>query len=400
MRRDRRFAFWLLFVCLSGTGIGQVMLFAILPPAAREIGLSPFQVSIIFSVSATIWLFVSPIWGRRSDVVGRRPIIVVGLLGFALSMICLATTIGAALAGWLAVTVAYPLMIVSRSIFALLGSGTGPASQAYVADRTSREERTAGMALMNAALGAGQVVGPAVGAALAIFGLLAPIYFSAGLAVVSAAVIWFLLPEPDVPATRDTTRSTRLSFRDRRITPFIVLAIFMQAARATTVITFAFFLQDMLALSPTETGQYAGVGFMVLGLASVTAQLVVVQRLRPTASTMIHVGLVASLVSFVLFNLEGGFGLYLGALGLLGAGLGLLRPGNAAGASLAVTSEEQGAVAGLIGAIGVVGNIFGPLLGTALYELSPHGPYLLNGALMAAGLVFSFAHPRLRRVRP
>src|SRR6266849_2044966 len=66
-------AFALLFGCLVCVGMGQSMLFSILPPAARQIGISPFQVSTIFATSASIWVFISPMWGRRSDVVGRRP---------------------------------------------------------------------------------------------------------------------------------------------------------------------------------------------------------------------------------------------------------------------------------------------------------------------------------------
>src|SRR5512147_2702467 len=86
----RQRAFLTLFLCLICVGLGQSMLFAILPPAARSIGLTPFQVSTIFATSAAIWVFVSPMWGRRSDVMGRRPVILIGLLGFAASMVLLA----------------------------------------------------------------------------------------------------------------------------------------------------------------------------------------------------------------------------------------------------------------------------------------------------------------------
>src|SRR4051812_2452279 len=88
-RRD----FGLLFACLVSVGMGQSMLFSILPPAAREIGITPFQVSTIFATSASLWVFVSPAWGRRSDGAGRRPVIIVGLLGYALSMALLALVI-------------------------------------------------------------------------------------------------------------------------------------------------------------------------------------------------------------------------------------------------------------------------------------------------------------------
>jgi len=395
---DRR-ALWLLSLCLVCTGIGQAVLFAILPPAAREIGLSPLQVSTIFVTSACLWVFVSPMWGRRSDVVGRRPVILIGLLGFALSMFLLAGTIGASLAGWLAPALAWPLMIASRSVFALLGSGTAPASQAYVADRTSREDRTAGVALINAAFGIGQIAGPAVGG-LAILGLLTPLYFAAALSVASAIAIWLFLPEAGPVHATERGAPARVAFTDSRILPFVAIGIAQQAVGATTAITLAFFLQDMLGLTPDQTGQRAAMGFAVLAIAGLAGQLLVVQRLKPLPSTLMHGGLAASLVAFVLFNMTGGFGLYVTALAFLGLGLGLLRPGNAAGASLSVEPEEQGAVAGITGAISVLGNVFGPLLGTALYELSPRGPYLLNGILMALGLAYSFAHPRLRSVRP
>ena len=76
-----------------------------------------------------------------------------------------------------------------------------------------------------------------------------------------------------------------------------------------------------------------------------------------------------------------------------------MRPGNAAAASLAVGADEQGAAAGVVGGVSVIGNVFGPMLGTKLYQLLPIGPYLLNGALMAAVLVFTFANHRLRTLR-
>lgn len=394
-----RRAFSVLFVSLVCIGMGQSMLFAILPPAAREIGLTPFQVSTIFATSASIWVFVSPWWGRKSDRWGRRPVILVGLLGFALSMTLLATMIQIGLWRLLPLSLLYPLMIASRCVFALVGSGTGPASQAYVADRTSRSERTAGVALINAAIGVGQTVGPGAGALLAAVGLLAPLYFAAALAVLSAITIWFLLPEEHPPRDFHDPRPERLSFRDRRVLPFLLLAASQQAVHATTSITLAFYLQDRLNLDAQQAMQYAGTGFVALALASLFSQLVLVQRLRPTARTMIVGGLPLCFVAFCLMIGGSHFAVYLAAMLFLGTGLGLVRPGTAAAASLAVEPDEQGAVAGLTNAIGVLGNVFGPLLGTSLYALTPRAPYLLNAVLMALAIVFVRAHPRLRELR-
>jgi len=389
----------ILFLCLVCIGIGQSMLFSILPPAARTLGITPFQVSTIFATSATIWVFVSPWWGRRSDLRGRRPIILTGLLGYALSMFSLAVVIELGMRALLPAMVIYPMLIVARSLFALLGSGTGPAAQAYVADRTTHHERTAGVALVSAAMGVGETIGPGVGAALSAVDLLAPLYLSAGLAVISAFMIRRFLPEETPPLAEHAEPRPRLRVLDPRVTPFVLVSAALQATRATTVITLAFFLQDTLQLTSERTVQLSGVGFVVLAVSGLFAQLVLVQRFRPTARRMLRIGLPLSVAAYALFALGHGLPAYGAALVLLGIGLGLIRPASAAGASLSVESHEQGSVAGLVNGIAVAGNVIGPMIGTTLYALSPTGPYILNAVVMSAAWVLLFANRRLRTLR-
>ncbi len=394
-----RRSFALLFSCLVCIGIGQSMLFSILPPAARAIGITPFQVSTIFATSASIWVFISPMWGRRSDVSGRRTVMLIGLLGYALSMTLLATVIKIGTLALLPPVIVYPLLIASRSVFALIGSGTGPASQAYIADRTSRADRTAGVALVSAAMGLGETVGPGVGAALAPIGLLAPIYLAAALAVVSALTIWRFLPEEGPPLTHDAARARKMRVGDRRIRPYLLVSTALQAVRATTVITLAFFLQDTFQLTAQQTVQYSGVGFVTLALSGLFAQLVVVQRFRPTARWMMRAGTVLMLGAFVLFIVGGTFGVYLVGLTGLGLGLGLVRPGSAAAASLSVEPNEQGSVAGMLGGVAVIGNVFGPMLGTTLYAVARTGPYVLNALIMTGARALVFTNRRVRLIR-
>jgi MFS family permease len=395
-RRPRGFR--ILFVCLVCIGLGQSMLFAILPPAARELGIKPVQISIIFATSASFWIFVSPWWGRQSDVWGRRPVVLIGLLGFGLSMALLGTTIALGGSGVLSPAVIWPMLIASRCVFALVGSGTGPASQAYVADRTSVTERAAGVAFVSAAFGVGETVGPAVGGVLASIALTAPLFFTAAMAASSAAVIWKWLPE-DGPVRKHGESPRRIGWTDRRVTPFLLVTACLQAVRATTVITFALFLQDILHLDAKQAAQQAGFGFVALAASGLVSQLVLIQRLRPTARRMLQAGVPLMLFAFLLLCFGDGLPEYLLALSSLGVGAGLVRPGSAAGASLAVDADEQGAVAGLLGGLTVLGNVFGPVLGTSLYELNPHAPYVLNAVIMTAALVFVWAHPRLRRLR-
>lgn len=388
-----------LFVSLVCIGIGQSMLFSILPPAARQIGITPFQVSTIFATSATLWVFISPWWGRRSDLRGRRPIMMIGLCGYALSMFALAVVIEVGLHGWLPAVTIYPLLIVARCQFAIFGSGTGPAAQAYVADRTSRHDRTAGVAMVSAAMGVGETLGPGVGAILSTVDLLAPLYLSALLAVLSALALRRWLPEERPVVHADIPPARRLSAFDPRVVPFVLVSAALQATRATTVITFAFFLQDTLGLTPARTVQFAGIGFVALAIASLFAQLVIVRRFKPTARRMLRGGLPLSVAAFLLLAVGHGLVVYLAALLMLGVGLGLIRPGSAAGASLSVEATEQGAVAGLVNGVAVIGNVVGPMIGTTLYAIAPTGPYVMNAAVMAAAWGLLYANRRLRHLR-
>jgi MFS family permease len=299
----------------------------------------------------------------------------------------------------LPVVLIYPLLVVARSLFALLGSGTGPASQAYVAERTSREDRTAGVALVSAAMGVGETIGPGVGALLARVDLLAPLYLSAGLAVLSSFTIRRYLPEDGPPVRHDQPRPARLRVLDPRVLPFVLVSASLQAVRATTAITLAFFLQDRLGLNAAQTVQYSGLGFVTLAVSGLLSQLVLVQRFRPGPRLMLRAGVPLTIAAFLCFCLGHSYAAFLAGLVLLGVGLGLLRPGSAAGASLAVEANEQGAVAGLVNGVAVLGNVFGPMIGTTLYELSPIGPYVLNASIMAAAWVLVFANRRLRTLR-
>jgi len=392
-------SFRILFVGLVCVGMGQSVLFSTLPPAARELGLTPFRISTIFATSATLWVFVSPWWGRRSDVVGRRPIILAGLLGYALSMALVATTVSTGRAGLLPAALIYPCLIGSRSIFALLGSGTAPASQAYVADRTTHAERTAGVAFLNAAMGLGETVGPGFGAMLAVLGLAAPLYFAAAVAVASAALLWRWLPEETKPHASLTMMVPRLRWLDGRVLPFLAIAAALQAVRATTTITLSLFFQDTLGLDAATTVRDAGIGFVVLALSGLFSQLVLVQRLRPTARAMLRTGVPLMLVAFATLVVARGFAVCLAALVALGLGLGLVRPGTSAGASLSVGTDEQGSVAGVMGGLAVVGNVVGPMVATTLYEVTPRAPYLLSLAVMTMALAIVLVSPRIRGLR-
>jgi len=392
----RRRAIMLLFACLIANGVGQTLMFAILPPLARDLGLSEFQVGSIFAVSATIWVFASAFWGARSDVRGRRPIILIGLAAFGVSTLAFASVMQFGLWGLIAPMTTYLLLVATRSIYGLFGAGSFPAAQAYIADRTTARERTEGMAMLNAAFGMGAAIGPGIGAALIVLGVLAPLYFVSALAFVSAAAIWLLLPERSAPHERRPLK--RLSWRDPRVFPFIVFAVAQGTAGAIPIQTIAFVIRDVLQTATADTQQLTGVALMCSAIASLFAQFVLVQRFKLTTRFLIYAGILVALASNVLVIVASNYGLLVFALVMSGLGFGMLRPGVAAAASLAVSHDEQGAVAGLTGGAGASGFIFAPLIGNALYSWSPTLPYWLGATLLAGLFAYMVANKQLKVV--
>jgi len=400
----RKRAFFLLFCSLIANGMGQTVMFAILPPLAKDIGLTKLhigsifaistelQIGLIFTVSATIWVFSSPFWGRRSDLWGRRPVILIGLIAFGVSTLTFATALSAALLHWTAPLVTFVLLVFTRSIFGVFGSGAYPASQAYIADRTTYSERTEAIAGLNAAFGLGQAIGPGIGAALIILGSTAPFYFVALLGFASAAMIWLLLPERSAPHQRREV--PKLKWNDPRVLPFIIFGVAMGTAGAIPIQTIGFFIGDVLHKSVDDTMQLAGVGLMASSIASLFAQFVLMQRFKLTTRFLMRAGTLVGVASFAIFIIAPNYGLIVFALVLSGLGFGMVRPGYAAAASMAVPPDEQGSVAGLTGAAGASGFIFAPLIGNALYGLSPHAPYVLGAVLMLILAIYSLISRR------
>lgn len=395
---ERRRAFGILFVSLICLGMGQSVMFAIMPPVSRALGLSEFQVGGIFAISATIWIFSSPFWGMRSDIVGRRPMMLLGLNAFAISTSLFALFMWLGLAGTLPVMASYVLMIAARALYGIFGSGTYPAAQAYIADRTTREERTGGVATISAAFGLGVAVGPGVGSLFARIDVLAPFYVVAILAWVSALAIYIYLPERTPPKQTEQERQVTLRWTDSRILPFLIFGTALSSVGALPIQLFGFFLIDMLKMPIEQAAEFAGVGLMASSMAALFAQFVLVQRLRLSSRDLIRWGVVVGLISNALFVFGDSYGSLIFAMVLSGLGFGMSRPGYAAAASLAVKQHEQGAVAGFTGSTGGAGFIFAPLIGNLLYQYDPLAPFALGAVIMAVLLAIAFVSPRFRNM--
>jgi MFS family permease len=377
----------LLFVCLMTLGMGHSLFFAIFPPLARDLGLSEVQASAIFTLSAVLWVLMSPFWGRRSDVWGRKPVILLGLVGFGVSTGGLAVLLVIGQQGWLPLMTLYAMMILIRSIFGFFGSGSPSAAQAYIADRTTREERTSGVAAIGAAFGMGTIIGPGFAAVLAAVHLLAPFFAVAIFALCGALAIALFLPERQKPAA--TSKHTPpLKITDKRIRLFLFLGVTVSTIGAAVMQVAAFFVMDTMHLTGQETAQVVGVGMMGMAMATLFAQLVIIPRTDASVRALLVMGILITMlgISFLLFPIMN-TALFTVSMTLQGLGSGLMRPAVAAGGSLAVEPEEQGSVAGFNSSTAAVGFVFVPVVLMPLYLYSPTAPFWVAFVLSALMLL-------------
>ena len=153
---------WLKFGLFT-VGLGQSFVFVLVPPLARDLGLTEIQTSSIFAISAVAWALTSAFWGRASDKYGRRNIAILGLLGYGISLIALITPLFLVEQNLLNLSFLFPALVLGRLINGLVGSATRPASFAYVADTTPKEKRTVKFARLESSFLLGTVAGPLIG---------------------------------------------------------------------------------------------------------------------------------------------------------------------------------------------------------------------------------------------
>ncbi len=322
--------------------------------------------------------------------------IVMGLVAFSVSTLAFATSVEIGLMGLLPMAVVYPMMIASRSIYGIFGSSTYPAATGYIADRTTAAERTKGVATLGAAFGLGTTFGPGVVAALTVVGVIAPLYFVAAVAALSAFLVWRYLPERTPPRLKIEDRAPKLRWTDPRIRPFVIFGVLLGTAGSFPIQTIGFYVIDVLKLDTDHAIQLTGGALMASSMAALLAQFGIVQRFDLSAQTLIRWGIAAGFVSYLVLVFGDTAVLIVTGLLLSGLSGGLIRPGYSAAVSLAVGKDVQGAAAGITGGATASGFIFAPLIGNWIYAFDPRAPYALGAALMVAMALYVWLVPALR----
>lgn len=383
---------WVLGFGLGAIGAGQTMLYSLLGPSARQIGISEFQTGWIVSLSALVLTLASPWWGRRIDRSGGRNSYLFGLASYVLGTMAFALVLAAGLNGHIDATLTLAAMLAVRALYAFMTAGTHPAAMAYIALRCTDSERLAQLAIISGCTSTGYVLGPVFAAVIAGWGQVAPLYLAAAIALSAGICGWRLLA-PDTPVCiRDHGHHQHhLGPFDPRVVLPLLAIVAAHAGFSALQQTLAFRLQDIAALGTVAAIKQAGLAFSLFACSMVFAQLLVLRRSVWPPGRLFHAGGALCMLGFVMLAATTSRNVLLVAQLPLGAGFGLLFPALQSRASVAVARHEQGAVAGLVFAAAALGYVLGPLAGTALLAVSGVAPFVF-AALTMVVVLFAARH--------
>lgn len=402
-----RRSFAIIFCVSLATAMGNTGLISVLPAIGRSTGIPDPWVAAIFSLSALLWAFSSPMWARASDRFGRKPMMMVGLSGFMISMICCGFVVSAGLRHLAPWPVIFGLFLFARALFGFFGASSNPATQAYVAEYTPPERRTQSMSSLAGAFGLGTVIGPFLAPlfVLPVVGLAGPLFSFALIAGVMLFVVIRFLPEsehrPPVPpaAERKAMPKEAPMWRDPRITPFLIYGFIVAVCQTAQGQTLGFLIIDQLNMSPAQAQGFIAIAMMFGAMAGLLAQWGIIRMFEMTPRELLRWGVGVAALGNLIVALAPNYWAVVAGYAISSLGFGFARPGFTAGSSLAVNINEQARVAGAIAAVNGVNVVLAPFF-VWLYEKVHPAPFVLNMTLMLALLVYAFRNPQLRNADP
>ena len=364
--------FLTVFIHLVGFGI----IVPLLPYYAQTYGATGVQVGLLLASFSAMQFLCSPAWGRLSDRIGRRPMLVGSLVLTAGSYVMFAFASSL-------------LMLFASRILAGIAGATISTAQAYVADTTPLERRTQGMGLIYAAFGAGFIFGPAIGGILSHWGYAVPGLAAAGLAVTACIAALVFLPEslpPEARAeavARRASSGSRWTMFERPVVGTGLWLLFLSTVCfAAMEGTFALYGQWRFGLGPRQIGLLLA----YTGTLAVILQGGIVARLarRFGEGPMVRAGFAVMALGLVGMPMAPTMTWLMAALGLIAIGSSLAGPTLAGLVSSAASPVEQGAVLGLYQSMGSLGRAVGPFLGGLAFDRVAHASPMWLGAIVVA----------------
>lgn len=366
--------FLVMFLVMVGFGI----IIPVLPFYAEQVGASPTELGLLMAVYSFMQLIFAPMWGRLSDRIGRKPVMLIGITGLAISFFIQA------------ISTQLWMLFAARFFGGLLSSANMPAAMAYVADITTEENRGKGMGIIGAAIGLGFVFGPAIGGIFSKISLSMPFYLASGSSVITLILVFLLLKESSMKKHKAKKQPMWQAFTGTGSVLFFV-QLLISLSLSGLEATFAYFASQKAGLDSTQLGYI----FMIMGFAGAMVQGGLVGRLTKKygESSVIQGGIILSAIGFGLILLVDSFITAAIYLTIFGIGNGVIRP-SVSSLITKTSTAGHGSATGVLSSFDSLGRIIGPPLGGWLFSLAIGLPYL-SGAIISilAFILFQIYRP-------
>jgi DHA1 family multidrug resistance protein-like MFS transporter len=379
----------MLFTIFIGFGI----IIPVLPELVSDVSekSANWHTGAMLAIYSLMSFLLSPLWGGLSERIGRRPVIMIGVLGFSLSFLLFALS-GDSLV----------IMYASRILGGLFSGAVVSCIVAYVADITTEDERTKGMAVVGMSIGLGFTFGPGFGGFLSEITLHTPFFAASALSFIVFVVAWFKLAEslpPERRASKDANkRVSRWTAFQGPLKFLYVLAFFVTFSLAILEATLQLYGIKKFDVTPLQIGMM----FFFCGIVGALVQGGIVRRQvkKGQETQYIAIGLVISAAGFFLLLTANSWQIATVYLCVFGIGNSLIKP-CVSSLITQKTTVGQGIASGLSSSMDSLGRIVGPLLGAALLGAIAWLPFVVSGvlSLLALGLLAQYRSLALRQTK-
>ena len=385
-----------LMLIILFVSMGQSVYWQTMPIIGREFNFSEIEINTLVSISAAMFIIFTPFWGRLSDRIGRKAVLLIGLSGYVLSNLIFLYSASLGLIGYVTGFSLLMILLMARIVNSAIGAASRPASGAYVADVTSEEDRSSGMGKFGAANNIGTILGPVlVGSLVGLnifginipqFGLLTPLIVMSALMATAAIFVYIFLPSGNSVSEAETNGSGIVFDRNLKLLLSIGVIVFTAFALVQSIT--AFYIQDRFSYNLDETAKTTALLLGTMAFMAIISQLTIVQKYKGSPLNLIKFSLPLFILSclFIIFSPNFLF-LYIG-MAFMGLGMGLASPGYTSAASLNADKDQQGAAVGLAMVAPGIGFALGPLLSGFLYSASMNLPFIFIFPLFLIIIVF------------
>lgn len=373
---------WVLVFIAIINSMGFGIIIPLLYPYGKKFGVTGHTIGLLTAAYSIAQFFATPVLGSLSDKFGRKPLLVISLIGTCASFIVfgLANSIF--------------VLFAARILDGLTG-GNISVAQAMVSDISSPEERAKNFGILGSAFGFGFVIGPAIGGLLSKFGMQVPFFFAAGIAILGVLLTLFFLKETNQnKGKQPSTDKHSFSFAALYTVlkkPVIGTAIFtgflLTMAQFTMLIGFQTFSVDNLKLNPTQIGLFYG-GF---GISGILMQMLVpaVKKVISSQATILLISTLFCLGMMMMAGFATGIILFAISIGIYGLFNGLRNPMLNAIIADRNDENERGQVMGINQSYASIGQTLGPITAGLITAISIHSIFFLSSLYILIALLFS-----------